>query len=490
MDGSGLIASKKSEVVEIAKKYGVERYIGTDRLAITDVLVKTWAEDVAKDDPLLSNTKWIETKSEIEDIIANTALQNNSRQSLYLLGAAQTGKVSLNEVKTAYVSGWNTLLEQYATVIGQMDQYQLMDLERSRDRYLASIPDYGAIAEKNFHSTAAARSLAETEQTLIQIKTNSTIGAARNDLAQRETTRSLLLSEAEAGMQDGGLTPGQYKQVISLIGRKDSLYEGQIASLNQFANNLETLMAQIDRTLRKAGQIVSNKESRYALAGVSGFVSDPRTQNMNQILGRIGMTGDGIRSVKMENQIMKTVPQIIGHDVPSGISNPAWVGMNNAPPEPTIIFKENANSATFMDPTNLYRDAMSSRFSAYHQQRLQSPSSESRKDSKHHYGNKYRGSPASQAKLSGIYAPTTRGLGAAAMDSVSGSKIVQISAIGFTAWALVQAFKSMSSKEYDGPMPPSIPGIKDGKKGGFTLGRYPSGRKELTRSWLERNRDY
>ena len=120
MDGNGVVAAKKNEVLEIAKKYGVERYIGTDRLAITDVLVATWAEDVAKDDPLTSHSKWVETKSEIEDIIANTALENNSRQSLYLLGAAQTGQVSLNEVKTAYVEGWNTLMAQYSEAIAMM----------------------------------------------------------------------------------------------------------------------------------------------------------------------------------------------------------------------------------------------------------------------------------------------------------------------------------------------------------------------------------
>jgi hypothetical protein len=193
---------------------------------------------------------------------------------------------------------------------------------------------------------------------------------------------------------------------------------------------------------------------------------------MNQILGRTGMTGDGIRSVKMENQILKTVPQIIGHDVPSGISNPAWVGMNNAPPEPTMILKQSANHATFMDPTNLYRDAMSSRFSAYHQQRLQSPSPKE-STSKHHFGNKYRGSPASQSKLSGIYAPTTRGLGAGVMDGVSDSKLVQMAALGALALVAVTGVKRMRGKNAEGYK--GVPGIPGERR---RLGQNMDGYKE------------
>ena len=84
---------------------------------------------------------------------------------------------------------------------------RLIDLERHRDRYLATIPDYGAITEKSFHAKAAASSLAQTEQILKGYLTNSMVSNARNDLAERETTRSLLLTEAESGMRDGGLTP-------------------------------------------------------------------------------------------------------------------------------------------------------------------------------------------------------------------------------------------------------------------------------------------
>jgi len=79
MGGEQLANAKETEVRELATKYGVERYLGTEKLAIVPALVKTWAEDVADNDPLSRSTKWMETKSEIEVILAVTALDNNSR---------------------------------------------------------------------------------------------------------------------------------------------------------------------------------------------------------------------------------------------------------------------------------------------------------------------------------------------------------------------------------------------------------------------------
>lgn len=446
MDGNGVVAAKKNEVLDIAKKYGVERYIGTDRLAITDVLVATWAEDVAKDDPLTSHSKWVETKSEIEDIIANTALENNSRQSMYLLGAAQTGQVSLNEVKTAYVQGWNTLMAQYSEAIAMMAESELIDLERHRDRYLATIPDYGAITEKSFHAKAAASSLAQTEQILKGYLTNSMVSNARNDLAERETTRSLLLTEAESGMRDGGLTPGQYQQVVSLIGRSDSLYEGQVGTLDRFANNPGKLMEQIDRTLRKASSIIANRESRYALMGTPGFVTDPRTQRMNKILGRTGMTGDGIRFVKTEDKIMATVPKTIGQDI-AHYSNPAQLVLGNqAPPSPTIISKDNAKHSKFMNPANVNRDHLSSRFSAYHTQRQRFPSTNKAQTMPHPRGR--RTSPAQEAKLAGVYPASRRGLGGG-LEVFSPSKTVQLGVVLGITMLGITAIKTLAPKKDD-----------------------------------------
>ena len=127
MGGEQLAKGKDSEVREMATKYGVERYLGTERLAVIPALVKTWADDVKDEDPLTRSTRWLETKSEIEDILAVTALNNNSRETMYLLGSTATGQVSFEEVRAAYTDGYNTLMRQYANTITNLDQKTITD---------------------------------------------------------------------------------------------------------------------------------------------------------------------------------------------------------------------------------------------------------------------------------------------------------------------------------------------------------------------------
>ena len=124
MGGRALAEGKENEVRELARKYGVERYLKTEKLAIIDALVMTWADGVEEDDPLSRSTKWLETKSEIEDIMAHTALENNSRETMYLLGATATGQISFEEVRAAYSDGYNTLMRQYSNTIGNNNEHQ------------------------------------------------------------------------------------------------------------------------------------------------------------------------------------------------------------------------------------------------------------------------------------------------------------------------------------------------------------------------------
>ena len=115
MGGEELAKSKDAEVRELAQKYGLERYLGTEKLAIVGALVKTWAEGADVEDPLTRSTQWLETRSEIEDIMAVTALDSNSKETMYLLGSTATGQVSFEEVRAAYSDGYNTLMQQYQT---------------------------------------------------------------------------------------------------------------------------------------------------------------------------------------------------------------------------------------------------------------------------------------------------------------------------------------------------------------------------------------
>ena len=137
MADSSAVLQKKKEVQDLARKYGVEDYIGTQRLEMADAYIQMWAKDSKSLDSLAANSLWLDTKGEIEDMMASLSLEQNSKSSLYLLGASATGQVNFDEVRQAYVDGWNTLMQQYGSVISSMNQVAMTDLERKRDRFMA-----------------------------------------------------------------------------------------------------------------------------------------------------------------------------------------------------------------------------------------------------------------------------------------------------------------------------------------------------------------
>lgn len=372
MGGEELAKSKDAEVRQLAQKYGLERYLGTEKLAVVTALVKTWADGADDDDPLTRSTQWLETKSEIEDIMAVTALDNNSKETMYLLGSTATGQVSFEEVRTAYTDGYNTLMQQYANTLSRLNTREMTDLERLRDRFFVAMPMFGTIDEKNMVAVEAKNSLQQIEAYLVGKQSNMQVFDAKAALGERETTRSLILTQAEAGFRDGSLTPMDYQQVQDLIGRSKSLFQGQVKALRQYGNSPEALFGEMDRVLSRANDILGRQESRYALAG--SFVTTPQMQALRATRARVGSTGDGLRAVAPSNLIYQATPQIQGQSVPNGPGvYPPWTGLANQfgpPPEPTVVFNKNANHMKFINPADVYRnEPMESRFSAYHKSR-------------------------------------------------------------------------------------------------------------------------
>ena len=143
MADTSLVTNKKSEVRQLAKKYGVESYLGTQRLEMADAYIQMWAKDAESMDSLEASSSWIDAKSEIEDMMASLSLEQNSKSSLYLLGASATGQINFDEVRLAYIEGWNTLMEQYGGAIAPMNQVNMGKLERVRDRFLQQLPAFG-----------------------------------------------------------------------------------------------------------------------------------------------------------------------------------------------------------------------------------------------------------------------------------------------------------------------------------------------------------
>ena len=373
MGGEQLAKGKDSEVREMATKYGVERYLGTERLAVIPALVKTWADDVKDEDPLTRSTRWLETKSEIEDILAVTALNNNSRETMYLLGSTATGQVSFEEVRAAYTDGYNTLMRQYANTITNLDQKTITDLERMRDRFFVSMPMFGSLQEKQVVAKEAKECLTQIENFLQGKASNFIVSQAKVSLGEKETTRTLILTQAEAGFRDGSLTPTDYQQVQNLIGRTKSLFQGQIKALKQYGPNSDELFSEMDRVLTRANDILGKQEERYALSG--SFITSPQLDGLRKVRSIMGTTGDGIRAVAPSNAIFETIPMIEGQTlVHSPGSSPPWVGLANQmmpPPEPTVVANRNAEHLKFINPADVHRnEPMQSKFSAYHKQRL------------------------------------------------------------------------------------------------------------------------
>ena len=81
---------------------------------------------------------WLDAKTEIEAIMTDISLANNAKSQLYLLGgglgAVANGNVSFDEVKNAFIDGWNTLLNQYAGIIEKLPPHEIAAIDRMKDK--------------------------------------------------------------------------------------------------------------------------------------------------------------------------------------------------------------------------------------------------------------------------------------------------------------------------------------------------------------------
>ena len=133
---------------------------------------------------------------------------------------------------------------------------------------------------------------------------NSKINFGRKELAKRETTRSMILSQSDAGKKSGTMPIHIHNQIENLIGRNNSLFNGQINSLELFKNSPKEIFDEMDRVLRKASTLLSTQEDKFALAGIS-TTFDPTYKNFSKTLGRTGRTGDGIRGLLSKTELCR-----------------------------------------------------------------------------------------------------------------------------------------------------------------------------------------
>ena len=298
MTSESAIENKMAQVNEIAARLGVDRYIGSERMNPVEAIVAEWAVQSEELDFMGQESLWLDAKNEIESILADMSLTHNSKHDLYLLGAVQSGAISLQEVTGGLTEGWNKLLSIHSETIKGMSEHDLRTIDRARDSALSKIPAYGTIEDKQNAIMASKAALQALEQTLVESSKKTEQVALKGKIAQRMTSKSLILAEAKSAKKQSLIPYGDYQQIENLLG-SGSIFDDQMSSVSNFSHNPEIILEQMDRVLERATSILDREAGATALAG-GMFVSSNRQHRISQ-LGSTSNMGDGMRLSGNEN---------------------------------------------------------------------------------------------------------------------------------------------------------------------------------------------
>tara|TARA_B100001287_G_scaffold259806_1_gene247330 strand:- start:11115 stop:12554 length:1440 start_codon:yes stop_codon:yes gene_type:complete len=315
MAEASLLEPKELEVSNLARRMGVDRFVQTDRFGPIKALMNAWADSTEDMDALTRESTWLDVKRQIEDIMVNMSLENNTTQELFLLGqtaAGPTGEVNYDEVRQAFASGFNTLMSQYGFIIANLSQFQMGSLNRLKDKAMNAIPAYGTISGKQDAAQASSQALDEIEQCIVNFRASAERSFARKEIGQRETARAIMLAQAESNLTSGALTQAEYDEIHTLIGRRNSLFEEQLDAIKNFSGNLGTIFEQMDRTIAAASNVLQQ-------------VADNSLQG-TRISGALGATnnsqkGDGFRTADWKFTGKSHMAQTVGYWVPNMISS-------------------------------------------------------------------------------------------------------------------------------------------------------------------------
>lgn len=315
MAEANLLEPKEIEVSNLARRMGVDRFVTTDRFAPIKGLMEAWAKNAQDSDSLTRETTWLDVRREIEDIMVQMSLESNSQQELYLLGQTQagaSGEVNFMEVREAFASGFNTLMSQYGFIISNLSQFQIGKLNRMKDKAIKSIPAYGTISGKQQAAEESGHALANIEATIVNFRASAEKTFAKKQIGERETARSIMLAQAESALTAGKLTQGEYDEVLSLIGRRNSLFEQQLDAVPSFSGNLPDIFEQMDRTVAAASNVLQ-QIANDSLQGTAISRALGATNNSEK--------GDGFRTNDWRFTGKSHVAQVVGKGVPNMISS-------------------------------------------------------------------------------------------------------------------------------------------------------------------------
>ena len=235
MSADTAIEMKMAEVNDIATRLGVGQYVGTDRMSAVEAIVAEWAVASEGADLLGSESLWLDAKNEIERILSDMSLTQNSKHDLFLLGAAQSGVIPLQEVTEGLVGGWNKLLSIHATALEAMSDHDLRTIDRARDKALSMVPAFGTIEDKQRAIINSKQALEALEKTLIAASKGAESVAMKGEVASRMTTKEMILAEAKSAKKQSLIPYGDYQQIENLLGN-GSIFSEQMSSKGDIAN--------------------------------------------------------------------------------------------------------------------------------------------------------------------------------------------------------------------------------------------------------------
>ena len=318
------------EVAQLATSYGIERMIGTQDFNNINKRVSNFETESKKMTDLQKSSKWIDTKRAIESDMRSMSLDNNNSGELWLLGNA-TSAVSFADVKTSFLEAWEQVLTLHSKTLANMD---LKEIDMWRNGKLASVPEYGSLQEKSALLESLKQDIQQLSSELSQQGNAESKAEKVEGVGQRETSRRIMLAQAEMDVQSNIISESEYQKIVKLIGLQGSLFQQQLAALSTYGDNYQSLFAQLDQTLAAARDEIKKTEGRESLAG-GYFGATSRSENINQIkraTAHLGTAiGDGIRSsFPNPDHVGVGVPAARGDGTyfPGGIFQP-WVGIPN-----------------------------------------------------------------------------------------------------------------------------------------------------------------
>lgn len=321
------------EVAQMATNYGIERIVGTQEFNGITKRISDFEKSSTKLSGLEKESKWIDTKRAIEAEMRSISLDSNNSGELWLLGNANSA-VSFADVRTSFLEAWEQVLTLHSKTLANMEEMDLKEIDMWRNSQLDSIPEYGSLQEKSTLIESLKVKIQQLSSELAEQSNAESKAAKIEGVGQRETTRRIMLAQAEMDIKSNIITESEYQKIIKLIGLQGSLFQQQLAALSSYGDNYASLFKQLDQTLAAARDEIKKTEGRESLAG-GYFGATPRSENINEIkraTSHLGTSiGDGIRShFPRPDTVGVGVPVRRGDGTyfPGGIFQP-WIGIPN-----------------------------------------------------------------------------------------------------------------------------------------------------------------